>query len=175
MEGLKEIITANQLHNKVMELADEINRDYKDLKDIVLVCNLKGAFVFLADLFRKIKIPVSIDFIATSSYNGTEAEGNVRIVKDLKMDIRGKNVMVIEDIVDTGFTLNYVMKYLNLHNPNSIKVCTLLDKRSKRKVEVPIHYTGFIVDDIFLVGYGLDYNEKYRELDYIAELILERD
>jgi len=175
LEGLKEIITANQLHNKVMELADEINRDYKDLKDIVLVCNLKGAFVFLADLFRKIKIPVSIDFIATSSYNGTETEGNVRIVKDLKMDIRGKNVMVIEDIVDTGFTLNYVIKYLNLHNPNSIKVCTLLDKRSKRKVEVPIHYTGFIVDDIFLVGYGLDYNEKYRELDYIAELILERD
>ena len=120
-------------------------------------------------------MPVSIDFIATSSYNGIETEGNVRIVKDLKMDIRGKNIILIEDIVDTGYTLDYVIRYLGLHRPNSIKVCTLLDKKCKRKIEVPIDYTGFVVDDRFLVGYGLDYNEKYRELNYIAELILERD
>lgn len=175
MEELKEIITADQLNKKVVELADEINRDYKEVEDIVMVCNLKGAFVFLADLFRRIKLPISIDFIATSSYNGIETEGDVRIVKDLKMDIRAKNIIIIEDIVDTGYTLDYVIRYLNLHKPRSIKVCTLLDKRSKRRIEVPINYTGFIVDDIFLVGYGLDYNEKYRELNYIAELILERD
>jgi len=175
LEKLKEVISAEKLKNRITELADEINRDYQTTDNIVMVCNLKGAFVFLADLFRQIKVPVSIDFIATSSYNGIETEGNVRIVKDLKMDIRGKNIILVEDIVDTGYTLDYVIRYLNLHRPNSIKVCTLLDKKSKRKIEVPIDYTGFIVDDIFLVGYGLDYNEKYRELNYIAELILERD
>ena len=175
MEKLREVISTEKLNQKVKELADEINKDYSLIDDIVMICNLKGAFVFLADLFRQIKVPVSIDFIATSSYNGIETEGNVRIVKDLKMDIRGKNIILIEDIVDTGYTLDYVIRYLGLHRPNSIKVCTLLDKKCKRKIEVPIDYTGFVVDDRFLVGYGLDYNEKYRELNYIAELILERD
>ena len=175
MEKLKEVISADKLKKRVAELADTINRDYNSIDNIVMICNLKGAFVFLADLFREIKIPVSIDFIATSSYNGIETEGNVRIVKDLKMDIRGKNIILVEDIVDTGYTLDYVIRYLELHKPNSIKVCTLLDKRSKRKIDVHIDYIGFIVDDVFLVGYGLDYNEKYRELNYIAELILERD
>ncbi len=174
MEKLKVLISEKELKERVDYLAERITEDYKN-KDVVLICNLKGAFVFLADLFRKINVPVSIDFIATSSYNGIETDGNVRIVKDLKMNIRGRNILIVEDIVDTGYTLKYIINYLNLHKPNDIKVCTLLDKRSKRKVEVPVDYTGFIVDDVFLVGYGLDYNEKYRELSYIAELILERD
>ncbi len=173
-EKLKVVIPEEDLKSKVSSLALQISNDYRG-KELVLICNLKGAIIFLADLMRKITVPVSIDFIATSSYNGMETDGDVRIIKDLKMDIRDRNILIVEDIVDTGYTLDYIIKYLSLHKPRDIKVCTLLDKKSKRQIEVPIHYTGFVVDDVFLVGYGLDYNEKYRELEYIAELSLERE
>jgi len=171
---LKELISREALHLRVKELGEQISKDYHDT-EVVLVCNLKGAFIFLADLCRYISTPLSMDFIATSSYNGTKSTGDIRIIKDLKMDVRDKNILLVEDIVDTGYTLEYIIKYISLHSPKDIKVCSLLDKRCERKIDIPINYIGFEVDDVFLVGYGLDYNEKYRELDYIAELILERE
>jgi len=173
LEKLKILISEKELQNKVKELGTQISEDYR-FSEIVLICNLKGAFIFLADLSRSIKIPLSVDFIATSSYDGTDTTEDVRIIKDLKMDVRDKDVLIVEDIVDTGYTLDYIIRYLKLHKPKSIRVCTLLDKGSKRQVDVKIDYIGFAVPDRFLVGYGLDYNEKYRELNYIAELILER-
>jgi hypoxanthine phosphoribosyltransferase len=170
LEKLKVLITKAQIQKKVKELAESLSRDYSKNDYIILICNLKGAFIFLADLCRKITVPLCIDFIATSSYEGTESTENVRIIKDLKMNIMGKDIIIVEDIVDTGYTLAYIIEYLKLHHPKSIKVCTLLDKKCKRKVEIPIDYTGFIIDNRFVVGYGLDYNERYRELEYIAEL-----
>ena len=116
-----------------------------------------------------------MDFIAITSYKGTESSGDVRIIKDLKMDVSGKNLLIVEDIIDTGLTVDYLINYLKLHKPRSIKVCTLLDKRCMRKIDVAIDYMGFEVGDKFLIGYGLDYNERYREMDSIAELIVERD
>ena len=171
---MKTIITRTEIHDKVAELGRRISADYKG-KELVLVCNLKGAFIFLADLCRSISIPIAVDFIAMTSYKGTQSTGNVRIVKDLKMNIGNKHVLVVEDIVDTGYTLQYTMQYLNLHKPLSVKVCTLLDKKCMRKVEMPIDYVGFEIGDRFVVGYGLDYNEKYREVEFIAELQLERE
>jgi len=169
-EKLRDVLTRDQIQKKVDELAARISADYVG-NEVILICNLKGAFIFLADLCRKITIPVSIDFIATASYKGTETMGIVRIVKDLKENIRGKHVLLVEDIVDTGYTLEYIKSYLALHCPLSIRICTLLDKRCRRKVEVPLDYIGFEVDDRFLVGYGLDYNERYRENENIAELV----
>ena len=163
------VYNTEQIQEKVRELASHISEDFGD-QEVVLICNLKGAFVFLADLCRYITSPVCIDFIATTSYKGTMSTGDVRIIKDLKMDVRGKNLLLVEDIVDTGYTIDYILKYLALHKPKSIKVCTLLDKKCRREVEIPIHYRGFEVSDRFVVGYGLDYNERYRELEYIGEL-----
>lgn len=169
METLKPIITKEQIEQKVRELGALLSGNYGE-EEVVLICNLKGAFIFLADLCRYITSPISIDFIATSSYKGTKSTGDVRIIKDLKMDVRGKNILLVEDIIDTGHTVDYIIKYLRLHEPKSIKICTLLDKKEMRKVHINIDYTGFVVPNKFLVGYGLDYNEKYREVDYIAEL-----
>jgi hypoxanthine phosphoribosyltransferase len=170
LEKLKVVITKEQIQDKVKELGSHISIDYNG-EEVILICNLKGAFIFLADLCRNITTPLSTDFIATTSYKGTVSTGDVRIIKDLKMDIRGKNILLVEDIVDTGFTVDYILNYLNLHKPKSVRVCTLLDKKCKREIDIPIHYRGFEVGDHFLIGYGLDYNERYRELDYIAELI----
>jgi len=172
LKKLKTLITREQIQQKVKELGALVSDDYKK-EGVVLVCNLKGAFIFLADLCRNITAPVSTDFIAATSYKGTKSTGDVRIIKDLKMDVRGKNILLVEDIVDTGYTLKYIIEYLKLHHPKSIKVCTLLDKKCMRKVEVPIDYRGFEIGGKFVVGYGLDYNERYRELDYIAEFILD--
>ena len=172
MEKIERILTKEEIQEKVIELGSLISTDYRD-KDVVLVCNLKGAFIFLADLCRHITARVSIDFIATTSYKGTKSTGAVRIIKDLKLDVKGKHILLVEDIVDTGYTLDYTMKYLALHGPESIRVCTLLDKRCKREIDVDIDYTGFEVSDRFVIGYGLDYDERFRELDYIGELIQE--
>jgi hypoxanthine phosphoribosyltransferase len=171
VEKIEVILTKEEIHKKVKELGAIISKDYGD-EEIVLVCNLKGAFIFLADLCRYITSPTSIDFIATTSYKGTETTGDVRIIKDLKMDVKGAHLLLVEDIVDTGYTLDYTVKYLCLHQPKSIKICTLLDKRCKRKIDLSLDYIGFEVGDRFVVGYGLDYNERYRELAYIGEIIL---
>jgi hypoxanthine phosphoribosyltransferase len=174
VDNLITVISKDEISRKVGELGARISADYRG-KNLVLVCNLKGAFIFLADLCRNIDIPMAVDFIAMTSYNGTHSTGNVRIVKDLKMNIRGQHVLLVEDIVDTGYTLQYIMQYLELHKPQSVKVCTLLDKKCMRKVDVPLDYIGFEIGDRFVVGYGLDYNEKYREVELIAELQPERE
>jgi hypoxanthine phosphoribosyltransferase len=135
MESLEVVLTKEQIERKVEELAALISKDYEN-EDVVLICNLKGAFIFLADLCRNITASVSIDFIATTSYKGTTSSGEVRIIKDLKMDIRDKNILLVEDIVDTGYTLDYILRYLGLHKPKSIRSCTLLDKKCKRQLEI---------------------------------------
>jgi hypoxanthine phosphoribosyltransferase len=154
----------------VKELGEKITADYAG-KEITLICILKGSMIFTADLARQIKIPAAIDFMVASSYGtGTSSSGNVRILKDLDHSIEGKHVIVIEDIIDSGVTLNYLLKNLSDRNPESLKLCTLLSKPERRKVEVSVDYIGKIVPDYFLVGYGLDYAEKYRNLPFIGIL-----
>jgi len=166
----KVIISASQIERKVKEMAKQISKDY-DKNFPVLISNLKGSFRFLADIVKYVKIPVMIDFIAFQSYEGHKSIGNVRVIKDLKIDVSNKNILLVEDIVDTGITLDYIIKYLEeFKKPIDIRVCTLLDKPSKRKVYVPIHYKGFDIPDVFVVGYGLDYKEFFRELNDIYEL-----
>ncbi len=168
----KIVFSAEQLQAKVNELGAAITRDYKDVKeDIYCVGILKGAVVFYTDLLRAIKVPVKLDFMIASSYgNGTETSGSVKILKDLDYDIAGKHLIVIEDIIDTGTTMNYLMKYFRERGPKSVKLCALLSKPSRRTVDVNIDYCGFEVPDEFLVGYGLDYAEIYRNLPYIGVL-----
>ena len=163
-------ISEEEIRAKVRELAARINADYRD-RHPLLVGILKGAFVFLADLIREIDLQVEVDFIATSSYGrSTESTGIVKIIKDLNQSITGRDVLLVEDIVDTGLTLRYLYNLLLSRNPRSLEICVLLDKKERRKVEVPVKYVGFEVPDLFLVGYGLDYAEKFRGLKYIRAL-----
>jgi len=163
------MISEEEIQRRTRELAQAVDRDYLG-QDIVLVCNLKGAFVFLADFCRELTTLHEVDFIATSSYKGTTASsGVVRIVKDLKADIDGRHVLIVEDIIDSGLTLDYVCRYLRLHNPASIRIVTLLDKKEARKVEIEADYVGFEIPDKFVLGYGLDFFEHYRNLKFIAE------
>jgi len=165
------LLTKDQIAARTKELAEEINKEFRGC-DLILICNLKGAFIFLADLCRMITVPHELDFIATSSYRGeTSSSGVVRIVKDLKANIENKHVLIVEDIIDTGLTLDYVKKYLSIHNPASIKVVTLLDKKETRRIAIEADYVGFDIPDKFVLGYGLDFSEKYRNLDCIAEYI----
>jgi hypoxanthine phosphoribosyltransferase len=156
----------------VAELGAEISRDYAG-KDLMLICILKGANIFLADLVRQISIPVEYDFVAVSSYGAdTKSSGVVRILKDLDESVESKHVLIVEDIVDTGLTLrlSYLLENLRSRRAASVKVCTLLDKPVRRRVDVPVDYCGFKVEDQFVVGYGLDYQGKYRPLPYIGVL-----
>ena len=165
------LISADEIKERTAALAEELNTEYRGC-DLVLLCNLKGAFIFLADLCRKLNVPHEIDFIATASYHGgLKSSGKVRIVKDLKSDIENRHVLIVEDIVDTGATLDYVKKYLGLHNPASVKVVTLLDKKECRVVDIDPDWVGFTIPDKFVLGYGLDFSEKYRDLDFVAEYI----
>lgn len=161
------LVTADKLKERVAELGRQISLDYVGTQP-VLVGVLKGVACFMSDLMRQITLPLSIEFMAVSYYGGHE--GGVRITKDLDREIRGAHVLMVEDIVDTGMTLNYLLHYLQTRRPASIKVCTLLDKRVRRIVEVPLDYVGFEIPDEFVVGYGLDYMEKYRNLPFIAVL-----
>ncbi|WP_110953589.1 hypoxanthine phosphoribosyltransferase [Anaerosinus massiliensis] len=154
----------------VEEIGAKITKDYEG-KEITLVCILKGSMIFTADLARAIKIPAALDFMVASSYGtGTSSSGNVRIIKDLDHSIEGKHVIVVEDIIDSGVTLNYLLKNLSDRNPASLKLCTLLSKPERRIIDVDVDYIGKIVPDYFLVGYGLDYAEKYRNLPFIGIL-----
>ncbi|MHB9094727.1 MAG: hypoxanthine phosphoribosyltransferase [Eubacteriales bacterium] len=158
------LISSEQIAEKVAALGEQISRDYKG-KQLVVVGILKGAIVFLADLIREVNIPLYVDFMAVSSYgSSTETSGVVRILKDLDKSIEGKDVLIVEDIIDSGLTLRYLVENLEARHPNSVKVCTLLDKPARRKTQVAIHYNGFVIPDEFAVGYGLDYNDKYRNL-----------
>jgi hypoxanthine phosphoribosyltransferase len=166
----KILIEEKELQAKVAELGAKITEDYKG-KDLLIVCVLKGAVVFTSDLMREIKLPLDIDFMAISSYGAnTESSGVVRILKDLNTGIEGRHVLIVEDIIDSGLTLAYLAENLKSRHPASVEICTILDKRDRRIAELDIKYTGFVVPDEFVVGYGLDYAEKYRNLPYIAVL-----
>jgi len=164
------LLSAVDIRAKVAELGRKISEDYQG-KELIVVGILKGAAIFCSDLLREITVPVSLDFMAVSSYGAsTKSTGVMRILKDLDESIQGKHVLLVEDIVDTGLTLNYLREYLEGRNPASLKVCVLLDKPSRRKTEVAVEYRGFEIPDEFVVGYGLDYAEKYRNLPYISVL-----
>ena len=157
-------LTAEQIQGRVKELGKMISAAYRG-KDLVLVGILKGSFVFMADLVRNIEIPHSLDFLAISSYEGVGGSpGAVKILKDLDESITGKNVVIVEDIIDTGLTLGYLIRHLEARNPESIKICTLLDRSIRRIVPLPINFTGFDIPDVFVVGYGMDYRQLYRNL-----------
>ena len=169
-DKLKIIIGKQALKKGVKELAHKISNDYKD-KDPVLVGILKGSFIFMADLVRELQIPHKVDFISVASYgSGKCASGMVRWLKDLSINIEDKHVIIVEDIIDSGLTLNYIRNNLLTRNPKSLKIVTLLNKRRRRKIKIPLRYVGFFIANRFVVGYGLDYNEKYRNLPYIAQL-----
>ena len=158
------------LKKRVAEIAAEINRDYAG-KEPMLISVLRGSFVFMADLIRKIEVPCTVDFMSVSSYGrGTTSSGQVQITKDLSDDIEGKDIIVVEDILDSGNTLSYLLQLLRARKPASMRLCTLLDKPDRRVKEVHVDYTGFTIPDEFVVGYGLDYAEKYRNLPYIGIL-----
>ena len=162
--------SAEEIDKRLEEMAGEINRDYAG-KELMLISVLRGSFVFMADLTRKITLPCTVDFLAVSSYGkGTTSSGQVQITKDLSDDIEGKDILVVEDILDSGNTLSYLMKLLQARHPASIRLCTLLDKPERRVVPVEVDYVGFTIPDEFVVGYGLDYAEKYRNLPYIGIL-----
>ena len=161
------MLSTEKVAARVRELGAKISKDYAG-KQIVVIGVLKGSFIFLADLTRSIEAPVTIDFLGVSSYAGTESTGVVKITHDLTKPIAGKHVLIVEDIVDTGLTLQYLVENLKTRNPASLKVACLLDKPSRAKVRVPVEYVGFTIDDEFVVGYGLDYDGLYRNLPYIA-------
>lgn len=164
------LLTEQQIAQKVRELGERISEDYRG-NDILMVGVLKGAVIFMADLIRRITVPVSIDFMAVSSYGkASESSGVVQILKDLDRNIAGRHVILVEDIVDTGLTLKYMLENLSTRKPASLKICTLLDKPSRRKADVTPDYNGFVIPDEFVVGYGLDYAEKYRNLRDIGVL-----
>jgi hypoxanthine phosphoribosyltransferase len=164
------LISSDDLERRVRELGTEISRDYRD-KDLVMVGVLRGAVVFIADLLRSLEVPCEIDFMAVSSYGSSrDSSGVVRILKDLDDPITGRDVLIVEDIVDSGLTLNYLMRNLQARDPKSIEVCSLLTKPERRRVDIPIRYTGFEIPNTFVVGYGLDYAQRYRNLDYVAVL-----
>lgn len=165
------LLSEDRIQAKVSELGGRISADYAG-KRLTLVSVLKGSLPFMADLMRSISLPVRIDLMEVSSYGGatTESSGLVRILKDLSASIEGEEVLIVEDIIDTGLTLNYLVRYLRGKRPASLRICTLLDKPARRLVEIDVDYTGFTIPDRFVVGYGLDYGELYRNLRYVGVL-----
>src|SRR6267154_4807470 len=164
------LVSADDLQRRVAELGEEISRDYAG-RSLLLVGVLKGAVFFLSDLMRYIEVPVEVDFMAVASYgSATDSSGVVRILKDLDASIEGRDVVIVEDIVDSGLTLKYLLRNLGSRNPASLEVCALLTKPERRKVDLPTRYVGFEIPNRFVVGYGLDYAERYRNLPYVAAL-----
>ena len=167
------LVSGEELRRRVAELGGQISADYEG-RDLLMVGVLKGAVIFLADLMRHLDVPCEIDFMAVSSYGSqTDSSGVVRILKDLDTPIEGRDVLIVEDIVDSGLTLQYLMRNLGARNPASLEVCALLTKPSRRKVELPIRFTGFEIPDRFAIGYGLDHAERYRNLPYVAALAMD--
>lgn len=174
---LKEVlIPEDKLQARIAELAAAINKDYQDSKDLLLICILRGAVIFMSDLSKHIKIPHAMDFMAISSYGAgnRSSSGVVRITMDLNTNIFDKDVLIVEDIIDSGNTLSYVLKLLSTRKPKSLHICTLLDKADRREVEVPIRYTGFVIPNEFVFGYGLDLDELYRNLPFIGIVDLDK-
>lgn len=163
----KPIFTVEQIQHRVRELAEMISRDYEG-RNLLAVGILRGAFMFMSDLVRMIKVPLSVDFIIASSYMKESTTGEVKVHYDVREDVSDKDVLLIEDIVDTGITLNHIRERFLLKRPKSLRICTFLDKKDKRVVDVPLDYTGFEIPNEFVVGYGLDYDNRFRNLPYIA-------
>lgn len=164
------LLSEETIRKRVEELGREITADYEG-RELIMVGVLKGAATFMVDLARAIDLPLAMDFMAVSSYGAsTESSGVVRITKDLEQSLQGKHVLVVEDIIDTGLTLKYILEILRAHDPASVRICALFDKVKDRKADVEVHYTGFTIPDRFVVGYGLDYAEVYRNLPYLAVL-----
>ena len=166
----KTLISQDRLEQRILEMAREIDRDYADSDRLIAVGVLKGSVFFMVDLLKHVTVPVAVDFFQTSSYGDSTTPGEVRIRKDIDLSIRGSDVLLIEDIVDTGFTLRTILDLLRFRGARSVKLCALLDKKERRQVDVPIDYKGFEIEDLFVVGYGLDYAEHYRNLPYIGVL-----
>lgn len=167
-EHVKVLLTEEEVDRRIQEIGDQISRDYEG-KQVHLICVLKGGAFFMCELAKRITVPVSLDFMSVSSYgSATKSSGVVRIVKDLDEPLRDKDVLVVEDIVDSGRTLSYLIDMLKDRGPRSVKLCTLLDKPERRVVDVHVDYTCFQIPDEFVVGYGLDYDQKYRNLPYIG-------
>lgn len=164
------LIDEETLHTRVVKLGRQISKDYAGCSNLLLICILKGGVMFLTDLTRAIDVPHEIDFMAVSSYGVgvRESSKTVRIDMDLNAELRDKHVIIVEDIIDSGYTLDFVIRLLHARRPESLKVCTLLDKASRREVNIPIAYTGFVIEDKFVFGYGLDLDEKFRNLPFIG-------
>lgn len=174
-EKISVLVSEEDVNKRVRELGEKISKDFEG-KEVHLVCVLKGGTFFMCELAKRITIPVTLDFMSVSSYgNATQSSGVVRIIKDLDEPLKGKHVIVVEDIVDTGNTLSYLLNILNEREPASLSLCTLLDKPDRRVAHVAVDYTGFEIPDEFVVGYGLDYAQKYRNLPYIGVVELTED
>lgn len=172
-EKISVLLSEEEVDARIKAIGEQISKDYEG-KQIHMICVLKGGTFFMCELAKRISVPVSLDFMAVSSYGGdTKSSGVVKIVKDLDEAIQGKDVLVVEDIVDSGRTLSYLMEMLRDRKPASLRLCTLLDKPDRRVIEVPVDYTGFQIPDEFVVGYGLDYDQKYRNLPYIGIISFE--
>jgi hypoxanthine phosphoribosyltransferase len=170
------LIDDHTLQSRIAEIGEEISRDYAGTQDLLLICILRGGIVFLVDLMRHITVPHQVDFMAISSYGAgaRESEGNVRVTLDLQTNIRDKDVLLVEDIIDSGHTISHVLELLSTRQPRSLKVCSLLDKAERREVVVPIHYRGFEIPNKFVFGYGLDLDEYYRNLPFIGVVDLNK-
>lgn len=167
-EKVRVMLTEAEVDKRIKELGEQVSRDYEG-KSVHLICILKGGVFFMCELAKRITVPVSMDFMAVSSYGGgTESSGIIKIIKDLDDAIEGKDVIIVEDIIDSGRTLSHLMELLEKRRPNSIRLCTLLDKPDRRVVDVKVDYIGYSIPDEFVVGYGLDYDQKYRNLPYIG-------
>lgn len=167
-DRIRVMITEEELDKRIRELGSQISADYEG-ESIFLVCILKGAAMFACELAKRITVPVTMDFMATSSYgSGTVSSGEVKIKKDLDLPMEGRNVLIVEDIIDSGNTLNFLSQLFRDRNAKSVKMCTMLDKPDRREVDVDVDYTGFTIPDEFVVGFGLDYDQKYRNLPYIG-------
>ena len=167
------MISADEIRERIYELAAQINQDYQEnKKELVLIGLLRGSIIFMADLCRQIEIPHELDFMTASSYgSGTSSTRDVKILKDLDGQIAGKDVLIVEDIIDSGYTLSKVVEILQTRTPHSIEICTLISKPSRRVIDIPVKYVGFEIPDKFIVGYGLDYAQKYRHLPYIGHVL----
>lgn len=167
-DEVRVLISEEEVTKRIREIGAKISEDYAG-KELHVICILKGGVFFMCELVKHITVPVTHDFMSVSSYgNGTESSGRVKIVKDLDDSIEGKEVLIVEDIIDSGRTLHHLMQLLQARNPKSVRLCTLLDKPDRRVIEVPVDYTGFSIPDLFVVGYGLDYAQHYRNLPYIG-------
>lgn len=168
--NFKVILTEDQIQKRVKELGEQITLDYQG-KTPVLICMLKGAIVFFSDIVRHLKVPLSMEFARLSSYRNGTTSGEMEVIHDISSDIKGKDILIVEDIVDSGKTLDYFCKLLKKKKPASVRICTFLDKKERREVDIKVDYTGFEIPCGFVIGYGLDYAERFREFPFLAEVI----